>query len=541
MLAPLGELFTLGIMCAVPPDQDPRLVRANLELERAIALGIQGVDPRSVLRHVEQLATAAMQAGQKVDFALRLRGRACHLMGIEAEWRGEDPLPFLRRAIGDLGGIAAEPPPPGLLLERALALSTGIRHLAHVGEDVRPWAKRAAEDLERLLAVAPGDPEALHARAELSCALGDVAVSQGADPMPFYDRAVADMEAARERGDKPVDEDLARMEACRADALVKRGANPVASYRRAIRILERAIRRKTSDPSARIILGQTLLLMAGALEGPSARAARRRAIASFDAVLRRDSGCVSALLGRAEAVREGAKGLSSRRTLCHLDDALTYLERAQSIAPDSAEVCREIGIVRASRFTALAELGTEAGADMRSAALAAMRDLDRALEIDPAAVSARHHRAKLRLELWSRNTLADQSPEALLEAALADLDEVIFTGPDNNEALFLRAVLKMFRSDRAEGGALLDDLLAADADIEEALRLDPDSTFIRHFHARILLRRAAAEIRAGTASIDTCRRALKAHARGGEAPFNPQELAWLREIERHLESQEPEA
>jgi len=510
---------------------NPRLDEAEAELEQGIQLGFGGADGRDALRRAERISTEVLEAQPGDTRALLVRARACFCLGYEAGRFSEDSLPFLRQAAKDLLEI---PSCQDLVLERAWTFLMCLVPLAEAGEEIESWANRARECVNRLVELNPNDPDALRARAELSCALGDVADIQGDDPLPLYDRALREFRAVGEAGGD-VDDELGRVEVRRGELLGRRGLDPVPAFRRALRFFARASREFDDDPSHALHAGQTFLLLAASLKDAAARAARKRAIGCFEEALKKDPHCVSALLGRAQAYLRRSEGSPPRQSLRFLVSAQADLEMARSIAPDSAEVHAEAGLVGLLKLCALTRLDSDVTDDVCATALTAMRSLDRALALDPANMSAHEYRARLRLTLWSSG-LSNLFPGELLGGVIADASEAIRSEPLRVKALNCRAAARMYRAVDLAPRERLDELLRAESDVELILWHWPEDSIASSLKSRILLHRAQVEVQLGIPSLHTIRRALDANTRSGEEALAPGERELLRRLARSLSS-----
>ena len=428
-------------------------------------------------------------------------------------------------------------PTSGLYIERAWALVKGIAHLSPTVQDIRPWACEAAANLEQALALSPDDPDALCARGELSLVMGDAAGAAGVDPMVHYDRAAADFEAAREcRGDL-LNDDLGRIEARRGDALKLRGQNPVPAYRNAVRFFERSARRSPDLVSAQVHLGQTLLILANALDGNEVRSVRHKARDCFDQALAHEPTCVVALLGRAEAIRGMAEGLSESAALPLLERAVADLQRAHCFSPQSADVSMELARSRVLLVLAMEDLAPERPRRLASIAQAALDDFDRTLKLEANCTEARRLRAIFQLHLYYLGEPVLCFPrESLLSLALGDLDHVIRSGRVADDAFYWRAMARQSRAEGRDGRERLNGLLAAETDVEEAIRRSPDRRSARVLRAAILLARAGAEFALGFSSVDTCRRVLETHRERAADKLSPEDESVLSEVRRRLQA-----
>ena len=371
---------------------------------------------------------------------LRVRGHS------EGDFGG-DAFPWYKLALADLDRVIARSKASLHLIEHATANRHAAKEAARRGEDPRPFLTRALEGLEGVLQRDPSQCVALYTRGNVYALMGDIASASGGDSLAFYEKAISDLEITVKSEWVRADSigDLATILSKAAGAGWLKGRDPEDRIRRAIDLYQKALKYRPHDPEVLNNLGNAYSLMGRALgdQAENGHEAYRQAIECFTRALAVNKEYVSAYNSRADARMAQAQHADENHRLPLLDQALEDFKEALSRAPSHPAYYAS----RAEALVLRHELRGEGDPQASLSALqSAVADCDQALAINPRYSEALRARAKAHREIAAVIEARGEDPGPHFERALADLDEELVWNPDGPARYAERAVVRLAHS-----------------------------------------------------------------------------------------------
>ncbi len=454
--------------------QELRPMRTSLLLARAKA------------RYLKKEFGAALA---DIEEVLTLRGGSTEAWGTsglirqgeaaEQTARGEDPMPSIDRAIEDLGkGIECAPGDVEALLARAMAYEMKVEAQAARGLDTRETLSKSIADLDAALAIDPENGYSHINRGAALLGLGEARMASGEDATSTYQEAIEDLTKGIALRPEDPDAWLNRGNAHQGlgTAEEARGKDARARYLDAIADIDNAVVLAPADMrvyvnrgNARVKLGQ-----AQGAHGEDPREALGKAIADFGEAQRLDAshpwsyencGIAWWLLAEADRARGGDPSASYAKAIAALGEALVR-------KPGNAQGFSMLGFLHLS----LGHIELARGADARDTFRSGIAALDQAISLRPDFAEALVNRGGAHLGLGYAEDRQRVDPRGSFRRAIADFDRGLALDP-RREAVYGNRAGAWFALGCAEasrGGDGAESWSKAIADYDEAISREPN-------------------------------------------------------------------
>jgi tetratricopeptide (TPR) repeat protein len=461
-----------------------------------------------------------------------LVGRSTQCIGT-----GEDPRPFLRKAIVAYEGALEKSPD-----NRVIRLNWGTLHSflgdaeSRRGADPREHYRKAIAILEGLRGkrgtsdLLPGNL----ARAYAS--LGKTEGERGGNPLPLQEKAIQILDRYLE--EKP-DHFLNTLNRAKTHldlgrALAERGKDPAGILQKALEDCGKAIRLDPNQPAAYVTRGDIHLALSkqDAHSGRDPKPHLRGAVESCTEALRRDPKSWTARYIRAEAFKDLAKAAGQAGDPSDLfQRALEDCRQALEAHPRSASAYNHLANTR----IAFAEFLRKRGQDPREKLHEALKDIASALECKPGDFSVYNNRGLAHLALGEAESARGADPVPYYRKAVADFEACLRSHPayGAGHSNLGAALLRLGSAELLRGGDPRTTYRRAIEILEKALALKPGDPKALGNRGNVYLRLGQTQFSRGEDPQDAVRKAVSDFSEalrrrpGFLSAFNGRGGAWL--------------